>query len=238
VIDPAQIGILTGLDLEASLIAAAVPHASLAVAPIVAMSGGDPARARAEAARLVERGCALLLSYGFAGALEPRLKPGTIVVPERVVSEDGGIWTIDRARCDRLVSALVHVTGRQAVARGTVLGSDHVLATRGAKTAAHDAHGAVAVDMESHALAAAASAAGRAFAVLRVVLDPARQAIPSAAMAGLRKDGSTAVGPIALALLRRPHQLPSLLRLGLHSRRARAALAAATAAALRALRDG
>ena len=82
-IDPAQIGILTGLDLEASLIAAAVPHASLAVAPIVAMSGGDPARARTEATRLIEAGCAMLLSYGFAGALEPRLKPGTIVVPEQ-----------------------------------------------------------------------------------------------------------------------------------------------------------
>jgi hopanoid-associated phosphorylase len=238
VIDPAQIGILTGLDLEASLIAAAVPHASLAVAPIVAMSGGDPARARAEAQRLVERGCAMLLSYGFAGALDPRLKAGAIVVPERVVAEDGASWTVERARCDRLVSALVHVTGRQAVARGTVLGSDHVLATRAAKSAAHTAHGAVAVDMESHAVAAAATAAGRAFAVLRVVLDPARHAIPSAAMAGLRQDGTTAVLPVALALLRRPHQLPGLLRLGVNSRRARASLAAATAAGLRALRDG
>ncbi len=237
-IDPAQIGILTGLDLEASLIATAVPHASLAVAPIVARSGGDPARARAEATRLVDRGCALLLSYGFAGALEAKLKPGTIVVPERVVAEDGSSWTIERARCDRLVSALMHVTGREAVARGTILGSDHVLATRDAKTAAHHAHGAVAVDMESHALAAAASAASLPFAVLRVVLDPARQAIPSAALAGLRKDGSTATGRVALALLRRPHQLPSLVRLGLHSRRARATLAVATAAALRALRDG
>jgi hypothetical protein len=94
VIDPAQIGILTGLDLEASLIAAAVPHASLAVAPIVAMSGGDPARARTEAQRLVDAGCALLLSYGFAGALEPRLRPGTIVVPERVLAEDGAEETI------------------------------------------------------------------------------------------------------------------------------------------------
>ncbi|MBL8836370.1 MAG: hypothetical protein JNL66_09000 [Alphaproteobacteria bacterium] len=233
-----SIGVLTGMGLEAALVREAAPHASLPVPPRIECSGGTAAGARAAAARLLAAGCSIVVSYGFAGGLDPKLQPGTIVVPERVVSADGASWTIDRRRCDRLASALADVTRPVGtVARGTVYGSDVPLLSVADKRAAHAAHGAVAVDMESHVLAQAATQAERTFMVLRVVLDPANHAIPPAALAALRPDGGIAIGALLGALARRPFQIPALVRLAGDSRRARAALSAASAAALRAIRD-
>lgn len=234
----ASIGILTGMELEAALVREAAPHASLPTLPRIECSCGSIAGARAAASRLIAAGCATVVSYGFAGGLDPKLQPGTIVVPERVVAVDGTSWTIDRRRCDRLATALADVTRPVGtVARGTIFGSDQPLLGVADKRTAHTAHGAVAVDMESHVLAQAAAQADRTFVVLRVVLDPADHAIPAAALAALRPDGGVAVAALLAALARRPYQIPALIRIASDSRRARAALSAASAAALRAIRD-
>lgn len=234
----APIGIVTGIEIEAGLVRAAIPDAHLAVAPRIECSGGTLAGARAAVARLAAAGCAIFVSYGFAGGLDPRLRPGTIVVPERVVSADGASWSIDRRCCDALATAIAVVARPvSTVARGTVLGSDVALTKVADKRNAYAEYGAVAVDMESHVLAEAAAHAGRRFVVLRAVLDPSAHAIPSAALAAMRPDGTVAIAAMLAALARRPYQVPALIRLAGDSRKAQAALAAMSAAALRAIRD-
>lgn len=83
---------------------------------------------------------------------------------------------------------------------------------------------ACAVDMESAAYAREAQRHGIAFATLRVIIDEAHMGIPPAATESLRPDGETHLPTLLYSLLRRPSQLPSLLRLGQAWRRAQASL--------------
>jgi hypothetical protein len=78
--------------------------------------------------------------------------------------------------------------------------------------------------MESHIAGATAAAHGLPFAVCRAIVDPAWRTLPSAATAGLRDDGSTALGPILRELLRQPSQLGALLQVAVDARAARTSL--------------
>ena len=89
---------------------------------------------------------------------------------------------------------------------------------------ASDHNGALAVDMESHIAGAIAAAQGLPFAVCRAIVDPAWRTLPSAATAGLRDDGSTAIVPILRELLKQPSQLGPLLQVASDARAAKASL--------------
>ena len=80
------------------------------------------------------------------------------------------------------------------------------------------------VDMESGAVAKAARAAGLPFCVIRSVADPASRALPAAALAGLDAEGNARPLAVMAGLLRRPQDLPGLIRVGLDSQRALSAL--------------
>ncbi|MBN3767889.1 hypothetical protein G3O01_44285, partial [Burkholderia sp. Ac-20365] len=95
------------------------------------------------------------------------------------------------------------------------------------KAALHASTGALAVDMESHLAGAIAEANGLPFVVCRAIVDPAWRTLPSAATAGLRDDGTTAIGPILRELARQPSQLGGLLQVAADARAARASLVAA-----------
>jgi adenosylhomocysteine nucleosidase len=209
-----MIGVVTGLRAEARCLG------GLDVA--VACSGARPARTRAEAAGLLAEGAAGLVSFGLAGGLSPAVAPGDLILADAVVLPHGERIATDLAWRSRL-SALIEVAGR-APHQAAVAGSDCLLATVAAKRALFAATGALAVDMESHAVAEAAHAAGRPFLVLRAIADPADQALPRAATVALGLDGEVRALAVARALLERPAELPALLRLGRQSRRALAAL--------------
>jgi hypothetical protein len=98
------------------------------------------------------------------------------------------------------------------------------LVTAGDKDVLHRSNGALAVDMESHIAGAKAAAHGVPFAVCRAIVDPAWRTLPSAATAGLRDDGSTALGPILRELIRQPSQLGALMQVAVDARAARLSL--------------
>ena len=105
-----------------------------------------------------------------------------------------------------------------------IAGVDAPIAQSSEKVRLHARTGAKAVDMESHIAARLAAAHGLAFAALRIVCDPADRAIPPAAIAGMREDGSTDLGAILQALLGAPGQLPAMIRLACEARAAFGAL--------------
>ena len=88
----------------------------------------------------------------------------------------------------------------------------------------HSRSGALAVDMESGIAAEVCAAAGRPFAVLRAIADPVGRRIPEAALVGLTDDGRVDLWPVVSRLVRRPRDLPDLLRVGVDSRAALRAL--------------
>jgi len=206
---------LSGMDFEARIAAGA---------GVETMFGHrDVMLARALDIRLMQ-GCAGLISFGVAGGLDPTLPPGTVIVGTAVRSGANSFstapyWTAALRRA--LPNAVC----------GLLAGADAAVTTVDDKRALHDAHGALAVDMESHIAARVAHTHGIPFAALRVVIDPADRAVPPLAVAGMGDDGSTDVRAIVLGLLKAPNQLPGLIRLGRDAATAKAALADARRAA-------
>ena len=106
----------------------------------------------------------------------------------------------------------------------SIAGIERPAADRAAKLRLHAALGVVAVDMESHIAARLAAARKLPFAALRAIADPAERDLPPAALLALKPDGSPDLRAVLLSLMRRPAQLPALLRLAFDARAAFAAL--------------
>jgi hopanoid-associated phosphorylase len=169
------------------------------------------------------RGCSGIISFGTAGGLAPDLEPGALIVADAVDGPLGRVVT-DRRWSERLAAALAATPLGAKLHRGLMAGVTAPLTGAEDKAALHAASGALAVDMESHIAGAIAAAQGVPFAVCRAIVDPAQRSLPTAATAGLRDDGSTAIGPILRELLKQPSQLGALLRVAADARAARIAL--------------
>ncbi|WP_229012969.1 phosphorylase [Paraburkholderia gardini] len=186
----------------------------------------------------VARGCSGILSFGTAGGLAPDLEPGTVIVADAVEGPFGRVET-DVDWSGRLALAIGASPLRARLRRGVQAAVAAPLVSAQDKLALNRATGALAVDMESHIAGAIAAANGVPFAVCRAIVDPAWRTLPSAATAGLRDDGQTAIAPILRELLRQPSQLGALLQVAADARAARQSLvrvrhALGTAGALRA----
>ncbi|REG51316.1 hopanoid-associated phosphorylase [Paraburkholderia sp. BL6669N2] len=171
----------------------------------------------------VDRGCSGIVSFGTAGGLAPDLEPGSLIVADAVEGPFGRLPT-DRLWSDRLVAALAVGPLSTRLRRGLMAAVTAPLVSAGDKDALHRSNGALGVDMESHIAGAKAAAHGVPFAVCRAIVDPAWRTLPSAATAGLRDDGSTALGPILRELMRQPSQLGALIQLAVDARAARLSL--------------
>lgn len=169
------------------------------------------------------RGCAGIVSFGTAGGLAPDLAPGALVIANAIDGPFGRVET-DAGWSTRLVAALHDTPVWARVTRGTIAAVGAPVVSEQDKASLHHAKGALAVDMESHIAAAFAAARGVPFAVCRAIVDPAWRTLPSAATAGLRDDGSTAILPILRELLKQPSQLGPLLQVASDARAARTTL--------------
>lgn len=208
-------GFVCGLVREAALAPKAVPQ--------VCFGPGPEAAARAAEA-LLDIGCEALVSFGTAGGLDPAAFSGALLTPH-VVVWTGADGTLARAETAASVRALFPPGLSEPL-----FGSDEPLLTPQAKAALFALSRAVAVDMESHAVARVAREAGVPFAVVRAVADPADRIVPTWAMGGVNAKGETQAAAIIGALLRSPGRIGPLVRLARDAGRAEAALKAAASA--------
>jgi adenosylhomocysteine nucleosidase len=200
-----RLGVVTGLQREAD----ALRRSFGAATPPIVCSGADPGRAAAGATELASGGCDLLVSFGFAAGLQASLAAGDIVLADRVLTVEGNAYATDAAARSHLAQALDRHGWRWQ--GGGVAGVERVLASPADKREVARRTGAVAADMESGAIAAAA--AGLPFIVLRVVADPATRAVPSSILAALAGDGRLRAGALLAGLLRRPGEIAQLAAL-------------------------
>ena len=238
--DRPRIGIITGLVAEAATIAECGHW--------VAVSAADPARAAQAADAMIAGGAKLLVSYGLAAGLDPRLGPGALLLPDAVVAREGEVEPPNRGgvrdHLQRLASFKreesapptppadnhlpVDAAAREALAQGlgepveggALAGVDRPVMRADQKLALFAETLARAADMESHVVARAASAAGVPFVVIRVVSDPSNRSLPRSAFAGLTAEGRIAGGALAGALLRRPWESFDMMSLALDAAQA------------------
>ncbi|MGI3777117.1 MAG: phosphorylase [Janthinobacterium lividum] len=201
-----RIGILVGLAAEARI-----------AAPLgcrVAIGGGTATGAEAAVRQLIEAGATALVSFGLAGGLDPDLPPGTLLVPQTLLLDGDDPLATDAALCAWLGGAT----------HGPLFCGTAIVADVAGKRALHARTGAAAVDLESGAVARAAARHGLASGALRAVCDPAERDLPPAALAALDSAGAIGAARVLGSVLRRPAQVPALLRLARDAAAAQRAL--------------
>ncbi|MDN5872945.1 MAG: hypothetical protein L0H29_01005 [Sinobacteraceae bacterium] len=183
---------------------------------------------------LLKAGASALLSWGTCGALDPRLVAGDLILPQTVCDDNGMHLVTDASWRAQLVAALPQRL--QPASQACLLSGDRLVTTAEDKAASFNT--AVAVDMESAALAREAQAAGLPFIAVRVVVDSARRRLPQLALDTVDDIGRPRAGAFLSAALKRPWQLLELPALGRDFRKATATLTAIAACASAALAFG
>jgi adenosylhomocysteine nucleosidase len=225
---------MNGLGIVAALAAESRPFgpatrrgaepATLADGTLLIVSGVGPAAAALGARRLLAAGARALLSWGLAGGLDPALEAGTLVLPGEVISPEGRVLLTSAAWRERVSQA---IAARHAACSGRLLTCREPLSSTAAKALAFRQTGAIAVDMESSAVAEVASAGRAPFLIVRAIVDTAHDAVPEVALSLTRAgQDRLQVGRLLGALVRTPGDLPALIRLARRYRTASQALSA------------
>jgi adenosylhomocysteine nucleosidase len=179
------------------------------------------------ARRLVEAGAHGLVSWGCAAALSPKLKTGDLCLPARVVDGRARQWPAAAAWHRRARHALED-TGE--VCTEPLFSADRPAASTADKHDLAAASGAVAVDMESAAVASVASEFGLPFIAVRAIADPADMPLPAAVIRAADATGAVRRSALLVDLLSHPGEIASVVRLAWQFR---AALRTLTRAAAR-----
>ena len=205
-------------------------RASVAGKDLVVVGHGIGHKRAAESARRAFDQMAapeLVIGTGVAGALSSGLKPGDLVLSERILAldRDGRAAEHIAVANDEHLRAVGRSFGMAEIAysTGAILTSHRVLASGAEKRRAKESTGAIAVDMETAAIASEASARGIPFVAIRAVLDGVDDDVFGAEMAN--EEGE--VNPIAATtyLIRNPGTILKLPKMIRNLSRATAAIA-------------
>lgn len=206
--------IVVGLAFEARIAAGPGIH-------VVCSGDGRNLRATLTAAiseaRALFGDCPGIISFGVAGGLAPHLRPGTCVIGSAILSGSNRMPTNDTWSQKLLKSFPGAVSGM-------ILGVSAPVGDPRDKRALHLNTGAVAVDMESHIVAAVGAAHGLPVTAMRVITDPAERALPASAVTAMRPNGTTNIGAMIRSVLMNPHEIPALFQTALDALAARTTL--------------
>lgn len=189
--DFASAGIVVGLAAEARI--------ARKLSPNVRCAASRPQEAERHARELAAAGVPLLVSFGIAGGVDPGLRPGDLVVANQVITASGAFPAL--SDCAPALNARV----------GSVYGDTELMPDASHKCALRAWTGALAVDMESGAVAAVAAELGIPCVVIRAVADTADQGLPPAALLPLDTAGRPRLPAVLASVLWQPAQIPRLI---------------------------
>jgi adenosylhomocysteine nucleosidase len=177
------------------------------VALILAGAGQKNARHAAEI--LVDgHRPACVVSAGFGGGLATKLRRNDIVVADRLLNANGHDLPVE------LPPGLLAATTQPGVHRGTLLTTDRVVRMPSERKALFDRTGALAVDMETFAVAEVCAARHVAFSSIRVVNDTADETLPPDVEHLLvQKTNAARLGAALGAVCRRPSSAKDMYQL-------------------------
>lgn len=169
---------------------------------------GDGPTLRAGLAKLDDTRFDLVISWGVCGGLDPRLRPGDLILGAEVVSPEGGVGA-DEAVASSLARRLADAGASVTIERVAAVSSP--VSTARAKADLRIAGGAAAVDMESLIAGRFAHERRTPFAILRAVADPAERDLPPLLLHAVDSNGRIKAAAVFGELVRSPDQLAGLV---------------------------
>lgn len=180
---------------------------------VLAYAGAGPDNARAASEILIAQGATKLISWGCAAALCETLKPGDLVLTDTLIDSELleiSIHAEWHSHTQNLLSTYLPVhTGSLAESKG-------IVATGREKKYLHTHTGAIALDMESIAVAKVARKNNLPFLAIRAIADPVHMDLPKAINHSLNDHGDIVLRKLLLFIVLHPAELPGLIKLGRH----------------------
>lgn len=179
---------------------------------LIVYSGAGALNAANAAKLLIGKGVMGLVSWGCAAALAENLRPGDLVVPDRIISEQQDYFSDKqwRLHLENLLFAELPLKS------GALADSSRIVAASADKLSINRQTGAIALDMESAAVFRIATQAGLPCLAIRAVADPAAMDLPQAVVQALNAQGRVELVKLLRFLLAHPWEAPALVKLGLH----------------------
>ena len=177
-----------------------------------ACSGAGPENATNASKLLINKGAKRLISWGCATALKTNLHPGDLILPDTLQTERQEDLTI---ASQWLNDVLDHLSPLNPFT-GSLAESSLIVAESSAKKAIHKQTRAIALDMESVAVAKIAIQNKLPVLVIRCIADPVSMSLPKAVSYALNNKGDVLLPRLLWFLLTHPSELPGLIKLGLH----------------------
>jgi adenosylhomocysteine nucleosidase len=146
----------------------------------------------------------------MAGGLDPALAAGRIFLPSEVAGIDGASISTARRWREQLSAALI---AYHPLTGGRLLTSSRSIASVAAKAALFRETAAAAVDMESLSVAQVALSYGLPFIAVRVIVDGAGDALPSAVRNAADANGQLRAWRLFGQILLAPAGVTSVIRL-------------------------
>lgn len=236
-----RVGVIAALPAEAQILSDAPvgpgdlvtpsPHLQLAVCGIGAERAYQAAR------ELLQQPISVLISWGCGAGLIDSAVPGTLFLPERVI--DAGSQQTFRVTpvWHEYIASMLRNSGIEFETQSLV-SSAELLTDMDAKRVLQQQSGAGIADMESAAVARAATEADCAYVCIRAVADSLAIRLPEALLPALDEFGRPRTIELLRALVQRPSLIPQLMQLAQAFKAARKRLAAVAAATGRLAVDG
>ena len=133
--------------------------------------------------------------FGLAGALDPALASGDLVVARQVRNDGGDLYPCDTGWQEALHAALAET--RMPCRRGAILGSVRLWRQPADKRSQFAATGCLAVDMESGAVAAIASECATTAGALTIAAPAGRLSPLITTCDSTRTCGTVQIGVVA-----------------------------------------
>jgi adenosylhomocysteine nucleosidase len=225
---PLRLGIVTALKEEAAAIQRALPE--VAQEQLRVLRGGvGPVSAARAAEQLLSSAPkpTVLCSSGFCGGLCDGVEVGDVIIADCIIMPDTNLarTKINPEYVETMRTALRDAKIRFHV--GGLAGSPSAVTSCDAKRALGQSCQAAAVDMETAAVARAATSAGVAMIALRVISDSVLDELPPEVGGFLNDDGDVRIGNVAKFALRSPRNMKTLWHLKSRTDKAVASLSAA-----------
>ncbi|OEU66604.1 MAG: phosphorylase [Desulfovibrio sp. S3730MH75] len=178
------------------------------------ISGLGAERGSEAATLLIQKSPDLMLSAGVSGGLAHGPAAGDLLAASSIHSELAAHNPWHKSESDVDLSiALLPAYGK--IPSGPMVTVPTPVLTPKDKTSLHDKTGALAADMESIAVAEAATKAGIPFACIRAISDASTRAIPAESLDGVDASGKTKLKPILKAIANRPSLIFELIPMGM-----------------------